>query len=178
MDLLWWQVFGFGLFAKTSLVLAAALFLSWLTKRATAQLRHLVLLMASMMVLLLPAISLLVPEWQLSLVTLSQSASLASHSNAQPSQLVDDSERSWVWWLLIIWFVGFLVVLGWLVVGRLLGWTVLRNAKPLTDQRLLGVVDKVCQQLGLSSRMRLLVTDQVSLGGLFWRPGKHDRSYG
>jgi beta-lactamase regulating signal transducer with metallopeptidase domain len=83
----------------------------------------------------------------------------------EQSLAVDSPKGSMNWAMIIflIWLAGFLAVMTRLLVGTFKVWKIARRAEPLTDRYWAKLLDDQTAELGLSGRIAMLKTRQVTM---------------
>ena len=175
-----------GVAVKGTAILLTVLIAATALRRASAGLRHLVWSGGILAVLLLPAVSLLLP-WQLPVRSVRvQAAVVSSDMEAAQAAALDaaDSETvatlpgstvrdlgtqgasvrlSTAEWLFVAWGVGVLFFLGRLGIGAALARRVLRGATPLDSPDWTHPLIEAADRLSVSRLPRLLTNDRVPM---------------
>jgi beta-lactamase regulating signal transducer with metallopeptidase domain len=171
---------------KVLLILTLALLAHWILRRASAALRHILLVTTVAILLVLPPVSLLIPQWHLGMVSLPALVEGGSQPGGQPLEFTEGGERgittagqksdlgaggkrpeaigadylAWAFW---IWLVGAAALLLWLVGGRLYGqWTV-RNSFEYEEDWLLEMVEQAAKKLGYGGRLTVVGSRDVEV---------------
>ncbi len=168
------------LVVKATVLLAAAAAVSTLMRRAPAASRHVVWTVALLSVLLLPAVSLLLPRWQLALVTVSpdepavgSQVALRSAPSAAAAFDLAPSPRtaspalenavalvtgallpSWPALLAVLWSAGVLAVAGRLVLGLAAVSLLSRRTEDAANAPWLPRARELVSHLGIAARVR------------------------
>jgi TonB family protein len=139
---------------KGTIILIAACLLSLALRRASAAARHLVWTVAFAALLLLPALSVAVPHWTVT-VPQSQIRPALPTQVRTPVAAASKPVRAEIDWLLLVWLAGVSVVLARFGVGTARIWLITRRARPMTVA-------------GVSRRVRVLAADRGAMP-LAWR---------
>jgi beta-lactamase regulating signal transducer with metallopeptidase domain len=159
-----------GFLAKAAVLLAVVLTIIWFRRRASAAARHQALALLAASVLLLPLVSLLVPQWCLGWFSMATTASMATGAG-EPTATA--GETSWLpVTLAAVWLAGSAVLLILLVAGRLRGLAAVRAARPLQEERLGSLIDAISDKVGLGQKVDVKISDQVKVPVVFgwWSP--------
>jgi HEAT repeat protein/beta-lactamase regulating signal transducer with metallopeptidase domain len=178
---------------KASLLLGAAALMSLILRRASAALRHLVWTLALCSALFLPVVSLMLPKWQLRLVTIASPAPVettvaapaaepaaaalaeaprlgrAGHTAADTAVAADVSRAAWLprfsWQsaLIGLWLLGAVAILGRIAVGLAAVRFVSRRTQPITDAAWLPMAMDIAEEMGVSRRLRFLRSGRASM---------------
>ncbi|HEX2094812.1 MAG TPA: M56 family metallopeptidase, partial [Longimicrobiaceae bacterium] len=167
---------------KASAVLLVAVAATALMRWASAAARHLVWAVALCCVLALPAVELVVPEWELPLPELPSAAPIPAAAAVDPSPAgssssVPAAEASspspapaepvrpaparrlpddWRVWLALLWGAGAVLVLARLGVGLAAVWWMSRRAVMVTDASWLHLAHELAHRFGLTRGVTLL----------------------
>jgi bla regulator protein BlaR1 len=146
---------------KTGLVLLLTALLACAARRKSAALRHLIWMTGLSVSLLLPLAAILVPSWrilptskpiELLLVAPPSAASATAPQTATPK--APD--------ILLIWAAGTLLLVGWMVVGRLSlsRWT--RRSRPVSSRQWQATIREVIASDQRWDRVRFLEADWIA----------------
>ena len=139
---------------KGTFILIAACLLSAVLRRASAAARHLVWVVAFAALLLLPALSAVVPRWTVTVPQSQIRPALSSKVHASATA-ASTPVRAEIDWLVMVWLAGATLVLARFGVGTARVWLLTRRARPMS-------VD------GVSAHIRVLAAEQGSMP-LAWR---------
>jgi beta-lactamase regulating signal transducer with metallopeptidase domain/HEAT repeat protein len=175
-----------GVAVKGAAVLLIVLLVAAVLRRASAGLRHLVWSGGILAVLLLPVVSLVLP-WQLLVESVQVPAlvlpadraeapivrpAVAERDAADVESGLPSDERSVgtaispntvTEWLLVVWILGVLFLLGRLGVGAIHAQRVLRGAAPLDSPDWTHPLIEAADRLSVSRLPRLLTNDRVPM---------------
>lgn len=163
---------------KATLILAAAALLAWALRRATAAARHLVWCSAVAALLLLPLLSLSLPDWRVEMWSAAETApevlavapeaepapELAAPAEAAPARALlpgveapsaSAAPLGWREWAALAWGIGAALVLLRLVAGQLGLRQLRRRARP-TDPSFRWLARELAAGLGLSRSVEML----------------------
>jgi TonB family protein len=140
-------------FKGTSILIAACL-LSVALRRASAAARHLVWVVAFAALLLLPALSVAVPRWTVT-VPQSQIRPALRRPAAAPAAGASKPVRAEIDWFFLVWLSGVTLVLARFGVGTARIWLITRRARPMSIA-------------GVSHRVTVLAAERGSMP-LAWR---------
>jgi TonB family protein len=167
----------FSIFVSTSIksiaVLAAAWIVAFLMRGRSAASRHLVWIAAAIGLLLLPFLTIALPQLSMpggalvssatamfqTTVTArpgSQTAVIRETSHANPTTSTAPSSRrtvDWRFWILTSWVMGITLVIARMILGNIVVGRARRRATPFAD-RALG--QELAQTLGISNRVDIL----------------------
>ena len=168
-----WESLGVGVGLKSIAVLGAAWLLVFLLRGRSAAARHLVWAAAFASVLVLPALSVAMPQLRLP-INLSQApifqtaaARAQASAPAVDSAVPPDSKAAalkpyapdWRSWLLLLWAAGVIVSLAQFLVALAALWRVRRTALPCRSPD----VDECAQALKIGWRVEVLATEPGSM---------------
>ena len=146
---------------KAGLVLLLTALLAHAAHRRSAALRHLIWMMGLAVSLLLPLATILLPSWQVlptaKPIELLLLAPLSATSTAaSPSSTPDISS------ILLVWATGTLLLLGWMLVGRLSlnRWT--RRSRPVSSTQWQTTISEVVANDHRWERVRFLEADWIA----------------
>src|SRR5579859_1991870 len=139
---------------KGTFILIAACLLSVALRRASAAARHLVWVVAFAALLLLPALSVAVPRWTVTVLQ-SQIRPALSSQVRTPVTAASKPVRAEIDWLFLVWLSGATLVLARFGVGTARIWLITRRARPMSIA-------------GVSGHIRVLAAEQGSMP-LAWR---------
>ena len=148
-----WLAPAVWLVARGTLLLAAAALAAALMRRRSAAARHLVWGLAMVSLLALPALSLVLPHWELAFVSVD-----AIH----PALLVPGARAAalaalpWGTMALSLWAAGALIALVRLVVAQAAVRALARRATPITGGEWRERMESAARELGVTRRVRLL----------------------
>jgi HEAT repeat protein/beta-lactamase regulating signal transducer with metallopeptidase domain len=175
--------------AKATFLLIAASLLSFALRRASAAARHLVWTLALTSALLLPALAITLPRWQLPLVTVTAAAvppaapaeaapapplgrasrpaaSLPETSTPSPAS----SERGWsmpsMSWpalILLVWVAGAAAILGRLALGLIAVQWMSRRTERVNDAPWLPLARQLAGELGITPRLLFLRSNRATM---------------
>ena len=187
---------AFELVVRATILLSAALALAWLTRKGPARIRHLLWTMTFALLLVLPALSLLVPSWQVPVIpsvgsvpppvvspepapidrAANRSFTLPAPAPALPEagptrvpvRAPAPPKRS-IPIPLLLWGVGCAAALGSLAMSGLRFARLVRTATPLRDPARLRHVEAIRQRLGIPGAVPVLLNPAATTpmtGGL------------
>ncbi|HSG28500.1 MAG TPA: M56 family metallopeptidase [Candidatus Krumholzibacterium sp.] len=169
---------------KSGLVIGAAGIATVLMRRSSAYTRNLVWVFALAGLLLLPALSLVTPVWDLSIIPGPGSWGASSYtpeyskldqedfvgppyyiSRSLPAtggSSLPDSPVSLPWyaWTVIAWIAGGLLYLGWRLISHATVMRLVRNSR-CVEGKWQDVLDRTAGRIGLRRRVRLLESDRI-----------------
>jgi HEAT repeat protein/beta-lactamase regulating signal transducer with metallopeptidase domain len=177
---------------KASIILALAAIASVALKRAAASVRHMVWTLAVCSALLVPALSLALPRWQLPLVTVETAAATApvpaddqaarpapplrrgtsSATEASPSAgtgATSEPARTWrleISWpsvLFAIWFAGAALILGRMLAGLIVVRLMSRGAERVLDAPWLRMACTLATEVGVSSQITFIRSARAAM---------------
>ena len=70
-------------------------------------------------------------------------------------------------WLPLIWLGGALVFLGFVGTSNVRMWLLIKNQRPLTDERILSLLEDCKSQMGVNTLIGVVLTDKVNSPALF-----------
>jgi TonB family protein len=161
---------------KGSFFLLAALFLTLAMRRASAAARHLVWTLALAAMLLLPIISLMLPAWNLALIspaaaetcsernTMSEGSIVVSRNRqVNPKQAVRPASVAFertarhagFEWILLFWAMGWLLLAARLICGEVRACRLVKRSRPLTTGEARFILENFRARLHLSRGVEL-----------------------
>ncbi len=168
----------FSVFISTSIksiaVLAAAWIVAFLMRGRSAASRHLVWIGAAVALLVLPFLTIALPQLSMPGTALvssaaavfqttvtarpaSQTAGLPETSHPNPTTSTSPASArtivNWRFWVLSFWAAGVVLAIARMILGNIVVWRVRRRATPFAD-RALG--QELAQTLGISSHVDIL----------------------
>jgi beta-lactamase regulating signal transducer with metallopeptidase domain len=165
-----------ALAARSTLVLLGAALVTWVMRRASASARHAVWAMTLLGLLVLPALSLVLPRWDVPLVASRppvptfEPDTVDEHGVALPEAVVPPAvePRSTTTsagsdWALGVWLAGAILGLGQLTVGTLVTAAMVRRAEPVRDWTWQGLIEDAAARLRLLRRVELRRSAEVDL---------------
>ena len=183
--------FAVDLIVKLALIQAVALSLVWFLRRTSAAVKHLILSIAAISVLVLPAASLLIPQWNTGLLSYAGSPGVtissvspaeepleytredgtteteagtderAAGTPADQSPAVQQGSIRPSGILVTIWIVGAAGVLAWLAVGVIYATWLGAQARNIEEGPLKELFAEVAKRTGLKRHVALLESDTV-----------------
>jgi HEAT repeat protein/beta-lactamase regulating signal transducer with metallopeptidase domain len=178
---------------KVTLLLSAAGAITMALGRASAAVRHLVWTLALVSALVLPALSLSLPRWQLPVITLDSQASPVSSVDSQPAPPLRTVARrepaapitetaaapaapapavaasttqpslSWTTLLAAVWLIGMAAIVGRLLVGMLAVQWMSRRTETIADAPWLPLARALAAELGLTRRLTFLRSPRATM---------------
>jgi beta-lactamase regulating signal transducer with metallopeptidase domain len=148
-----WLAPAVWLVARGTLLLAAAALAAALMRRRPAAARHLVWGLAMVSLLALPALSLVLPHWELAFVSVDAIRPALLVPGARAAAL---AALPWGTIALALWAVGALIALVRLVVAQAAVRALASRAKPVVDGEWKERMDSAARELGVTRRVRLL----------------------
>ena len=176
--------------AKASLLFAAAGLVSFVLRRGSAAARHMIWTLAMVSVLVLPALSIALPRWQLPILTLrgdtSQPASsyqLPAHRSTLPAPSMERAPAvsatvaaaplteavpartpmSWSALLLTVWLIGASLILARLCAGVIAVQWMSRRTERVVDAPWLEQARSLAADLGIPSRVVFLRSEGAAM---------------
>lgn len=179
--------------AKASLLFAAAGLVAFVLRRGSAAARHMIWTLALLSVLVLPALSMALPRWQLPLLTLERESPQLSASSSQlpapssrlpgvssqlkrtPSVSADVAAAPWtesaparkpMSWsalLLTVWLIGASLILGRLCAGVIAVQWIARRTERVVDAPWLAQARSLAADLGVSPRVMFLRSNGAAM---------------
>jgi TonB family protein len=164
-----WNGFLLDTAVKATALLTAASLLTILMRRAAASARYLVWTCAFGAILLLPALSLMLPRWELKLQTpASRTMALPEPADFPPAMAVAGrpetprSHRPFPW-VATIWLAGAVIGLGRLAAGHVRLRLFLRRAGQVRAAEWLTLLDETAAQTGLRSVVSLRRSEETDV---------------
>lgn len=149
---------------KSFLILGFTFMADLLLRRANASLRHLLWLFGLASAILLPAVSVAVPHWNLPLFHLdflNPASARAANTAATSSSAAADWSASQI--LLGAYLAGALLVLAWQLVGRAYAMYLRHRATKITDGELTGELERLMAALEIRRPVDLLTSNLISI---------------
>jgi TonB family protein len=169
-----WSMAGSGLLSdiavlvvKTSLLMLATLLVQWLLHRRSPALRHLVLRSGLIGLLMLTAMWIVLPSWQLPLPGIMDRAWTATASifqfqgTAIASQSSVPNSPSWASFLVIGWLIGSLIVMVRFAFGLYWINRIVKKATPVKTPDLISTAASIKADLGIRSHVWCICSDRV-----------------
>ena len=148
---------------KGFVVLLLAFAVDGFFRRANASLRHLIWVGALIAVLLLPLASALIPQFNVPLFTLIPPDGALDLSGIDPATLGDAPQGGLYMTaanvlsaLFIFYLIGMLAILSWQLIGRFYARRIRLQAKPVSDERLKGLLVSIQKDMGSAEKIELL----------------------
>src|SRR5690242_14333310 len=174
-----------AMLVKVTLIFAAGLLVAVAMRRASASIRHLVLLATLVCGVTLPALMLISPSWKVGVLPQSASGITAATirgelplatavTTSTPTSGGDKNDiartspdgvsktATQLSLPVLIWVTGFLGILAWLAVGRLRLRKIAREAWPLARAEWQTLLDAVSVEAGVTREVRLFTSSFVS----------------
>jgi beta-lactamase regulating signal transducer with metallopeptidase domain len=168
------------LFAKSVLILAVVLSLTWFMRRSSAAARHLIFFVASVALVALPLAVVLLPSWHPQTVSDDLNAVFAPSSTHAPTpvsgSVLQPADRGttaggqtpvarWSWreWFFMVWFSGAVLLLLGLAAGKMYGYLTTKSARPVEDETFLNALEDVARRAGLHRPVPALESDRVKV---------------
>jgi beta-lactamase regulating signal transducer with metallopeptidase domain/ketosteroid isomerase-like protein len=177
-----WFEFILDVTIKGSIILGIALLVTFFGKRSSACVRHVILYVAIISLLLLPVLSIVLPNWDLSFLQASswqQNTSLL-YDTVNTSQDISSNNNSglpipkihWQVGLMALWAVGVLLMSARFITGLAGRWWILKKALPVTDPMILNSFSDYLKKSDLNRPIRLLQSSRVNipLTWGYWNP--------
>lgn len=157
-----WLAPALWLVARGSVLLVLAAVAALALRRASAATRHMAWALALSGMLVLPALTLAAPRWELPwvrVVALDAPALLAA--TGLPAEA--DAGISWGTIVLVVWAVGAALTLGRYAVAVVTVRVIARRAHPVTDGPWMARVREAGAELGMREPVRLLQADGAAM---------------
>ena len=154
---------------KGFVILLLAFAVDGLFRKANASLRHFIWVGALIAVLLLPLASAFVPQLSIPLFKLIPADGALDLSGIDPDAL-GDASRGGLYMtaagvlsaIIVVYLLGVLAVLGWQMMGRFYAHRIRRQAKPVRDERLLGMLASIRRETGCEEKIELLESEAAN----------------
>jgi GWxTD domain-containing protein len=159
---------------KPSVVLMGTAILSLMLRRVSASTRHAIWLLAIVSAALLPVVEVIGPKWELPLMSQSENVVLSPSAAPVPVLTVDDAVRTEPLTpgshssaivrsetvIAMVWATGILVALLRFAGGIRAARRLVASAETMDDEEWLSLANQLRTELGISSEVRLTVSDQ------------------
>lgn len=167
---------------KVILVVGLAMIVLLIWKKASYAMRHLVLILTLISILIIPLLSFILPEWEISLfpssfspgkgimlegetmqspqTSLTSSAMLSSVPHINKGEAAD-KRINWPAWLLLLWSAGTLCFSTRFLAGLIGTHMILRRGKPVRDREFRHLASIYARRLDLRRKIWLLESGKV-----------------